>query len=68
MPNVMVEIQDIRLGDRIGISGQCKDARFNPDGSFAVKFESDGWHTFELPNYMVEVSRSHSNMAKAIQP
>ena len=62
----MVEIQDIRLGDRIGISGKCTAAKFNPDGSFAVKFESDGWYTFELPNYMVEVSRFYSNMEKAL--
>ena len=66
MPNYVIPIKDIRIGDRIGISGECTAAMFNTDGTFAVKFESDGWYTFQLADYMVEVYRLYSNKEKAM--
>ena len=66
MPNVVIPIKDIRLRDRIGISGECTAAKFNTDGTFAVKFESDGWYTFQLADYMVTVTRFYADQEKAM--
>ena len=55
MPHYQIEIQDIRLGDRVGVSGKVTEVE--PLGQqVRVRFEMDGVYTFDR-NTVVNVFR-----------
>ena len=46
MPHYQIEIQDIRLGDRVGVSGKVTDIQRHGQ-QVRVYFEMDGAYTFD---------------------
>ena len=55
MPHYQIKIEDIRLGDRVGVSGKVTEVQQHGQ-QVRVRFEMDGVYTFDH-NTVVNVFR-----------
>ena len=55
MPHYQIQIQDIRLGDTVGVSGKVTEVQRHGQ-QVRVRFEMDGVYTFDR-NTVVNVYR-----------